>query len=480
MSVQEVKDENKIGQEEKKGTTKKWKKVVLILAGISVGIVITIYLSFSWFFSNRYYFGTIIGNISCGGMTAGEVKNLIANQMKGYTLTIEGREGAQELLTALEIGLEYVPDDTPEKILDSQNPFLWISYFWQEPVYEMPLMVRFDEDSLNQRFQEMPLLQRKNMRKPKDAYIAPYNGSQKCYPVIPEDPGTVLNIEIVKEAVKEAIEHLETTISLEEIACYQDAEIRENDKKLQRVAGILNRYVSTEVIYDWNGTQVTVDGDIIYTWLIWNEKGVRINEEIVQEFVKTKAAENDTYNQRHLFTTTAGETLSLKGSAFGWKTDQAAEVTELLRLVRAGEKRSREPVYMYEGRARGKNDIGNSYVEIDLGNQHLYLYVEGRKILESDLVSGNVSRGYTTPPGVFGLTYKTQNAVLRGADYETPVKYWMPFNGNIGMHDATWRSKFGGKIYLTGGSHGCINLPKKIAEEIYEYVNTGFPVICYY
>lgn len=65
--------------------------------------------------------------------------------------------------------------------------------------------------------------------------------------------------------------------------------------------------------------------------------------------------------------------------------------------------------------------------------------------METDFVSGNMSKAdCVTPPGVFGLTYKTRNAILRGANYETPVNYWMPFNGNIGMHDATWRRAFGG------------------------------------
>ena len=102
-------------------------------------------------------------------------------------------------------------------------------------------------------------------------------------------------------------------------------------------------------------------------------------------------------------------------------------------------------------------------------------------VLETDFVSGNMSKpDCITPPGVFGLTYKTRNAVLRGANYETPVNYWMPFNGNVGMHDATWRSSFGGTIYLTSGSHGCVNLPLNMAAAIYEYMSTGFPIVCYY
>ena len=71
------------------------------------------------------------------------------------------------------------------------------------------------------------------------------------------------------------------------------------------------------------------------------------------------------------------------------------------------------------------------------------------------------------------LKYKQTGATLRGEDYETFVNYWMPFDGGIGMHDATWRSKFGGDIYKTKGSHGCINLPLSVAKKIYEYVQPG-------
>ena len=88
-----------------------------------------------------------------------------------------------------------------------------------------------------------------------------------------------------------------------------------------------------------------------------------------------------------------------------------------------------------------------------------------------------------TPAGVFFLKGKETNRVLRGKivngkpSYEAPVSYWMPFNGNIGLHDATWRSKFGGNIYVNSGSHGCINLPKNKAAELFSRIKVGCPVV---
>ena len=91
-------------------------------------------------------------------------------------------------------------------------------------------------------------------------------------------------------------------------------------------------------------------------------------------------------------------------------------------------------------------------------------------------MSGNLSKGWGTPAGSYPLTYKQRDAVLKGENYRTPVDYWMPFNGGIGMHDAKWRSSFGGTIYKTGGSHGCINLPHSVAKKIYENISAGMPV----
>ena len=67
-----------------------------------------------------------------------------------------------------------------------------------------------------------------------------------------------------------------------------------------------------------------------------------------------------------------------------------------------------------------------------------------------------------------------------GEDYRTPVSYWMAVYGNIGIHDATWRGKFGGSIYKTNGSHGCINTPMKAVSQLYEMVEEGTPVIMFY
>ncbi len=151
-----------------------------------------------------------------------------------------------------------------------------------------------------------------------------------------------------------------------------------------------------------------------------------------------------------------------------------------MEIIRNGESTSREPAYLLEAESHDGPDYGNTYVEINLTAQHLFFYKDGELIVESDFVSGNPSRGNATPDGAYSLTYKERNATLKGENYRTPVSYWMPFNGNIGMHDSSWRSTFGASIYKTNGSHGCINLPPSVAETIFENIEQGIPVLCYH
>lgn len=74
------------------------------------------------------------------------------------------------------------------------------------------------------------------------------------------------------------------------------------------------------------------------------------------------------------------------------------------------------------------------------------------------------------------------NATLKGVNrdgskYASPVSFWMPFNGGIGLHDAPWKSRFGDGEYLTHGSHGCINMPYTPARITFENVKIGTKVV---
>lgn len=458
------------------------KKILLIAVGAFAGILLVIYLGLSLFYHNHFYYGTVIGDMDCGGKNPDKVKRLVRERAAKYGLTIIGREGVEGTVYASDIALEYVFDDTLERIAREQNGFAWISAFRKQPRYQMPALVSYDDKLLTERLNIMLMFQTENMKLPCDAKISEYNTGSNRYEIVKEYPGTILIREKAENAVRNALEQLQEKLFLDEAECYENPSVKEDDPQLDRFCSRLNKYVSSQIRYDWNGEEVVIDGDQISGWLDidFEKHDVKINPERVRRYVDNLSKIHDTYGKARLFRTTVGEEVLIKGGNYGWRVDREGETEALIRMVRAGQRTDREPVYLFEANVKGRDDIGDSYVEIDLTNQHLYLYAEGELILQSDFVSGNLARGFDTPDGVYGLTYKTKGAVLRGQGYATPVKYWMPFNGNIGMHDASWRRKFGGDIYKTAGSHGCVNLPTEAAETIYEYVYKGFPVVCYF
>mgnify|MGYP002225545905 CR=1 FL=1 len=169
-----------------------------------------------------------------------------------------------------------------------------------------------------------------------------------------------------------------------------------------------------------------------------------------------------------------------RGGDYGWVIDKKGEAAQIVEDIKNGESVTREPKYEQRAFVEGADDIGNTYIEIDYTNQHLWYYKDGSLVVDSDLVSGNLNNGNGSPDGVFKVISRQSPATLKGEDYESDVTYFMPFAYNVGLHDASWRSSFGGSIYKNGGSHGCINLPYDAADTIYKNVELGTPVVAYY
>ena len=115
------------------------------------------------------------------------------------------------------------------------------------------------------------------------------------------------------------------------------------------------------------------------------------------------------------------------------------------------------------------------FVEVDISDQKVQMYQDNKLILATDTVTGNPNS--PTNKGYFSVTYKELDTYLVGPGYRSHVDYWIPFDGDIGLHDASWRSTFGGDIYLENGSHGCVNLPNEAAETIYDNVEAGTKVL---
>ena len=274
---------------------------------------------------------------------------------------------------------------------------------------------------------------------------------------------------------------------------YKKADVTRDSAELQDIVNAYNNLAKANITYTFGNETVTLDGNTIKDWLQFDEKGQLLQDDgafrqHVVDYVAQLAADHDTVGTERQFQTTSGRTVYVYGSAYGWKIDQDGEVAQLMQEIQSGTQTTREPVYDMRANAHGTNDLGNTYIEVDLTEQYMWYYQNGNIIFQSDIVSGLPSDpDRKTPPGIFTLYSKSSPAVLRGAmtangtySYEQPVTYWMPFNGGIGFHDADWQPYFGGDRYLTGGSHGCINLPPENAGQLYSLIQYDVPIVCFY
>jgi lipoprotein-anchoring transpeptidase ErfK/SrfK len=178
-------------------------------------------------------------------------------------------------------------------------------------------------------------------------------------------------------------------------------------------------------------------------------------------------------------------------TASGWRTltdyrncvpdyDKSyAEITTALRDKMAGNKDAEATIHVHRNT---KIDANYTRVDVSLSSQTARYYHNGSLKLTTPVVTGK--NGHNTPPGIYSVTYKARNVDLKGnnddgSKYSSHVSYWMPFNGGIGLHDAPWRSAFGGAIHFANGSHGCVNMPPSAAARLYSMVRAGTPVVVY-
>ncbi len=181
-----------------------------------------------------------------------------------------------------------------------------------------------------------------------------------------------------------------------------------------------------------------------------------------------------------MFRSTKGNLVHITGGTYGNLIDRPAEKAYLYEALAERKTEIHEPVYVQEAKAKGLDDIGDTYVEVDMGEQHMYYYEKGELIIDTPIVTGDMMRKRSTPAMVCFVYGKQRNRTLRGPGYASFVNYWMPVKGGIGIHDAGWRDTFGGEIYKTRGSHGCINTPGEAMKIIYEKVEIGTPVVMFY
>lgn len=472
-------------EEEKAYRKHKFRKKLAIVLGSIFGVLAVVYLGFAFFFSSHFMFFTTINGTDVTLKSVSQVEEYMRQQVADYTLTLEESDGDTEEISGSDISLEYVPGDELEKLVKGQENFLWLKALWDHPELEAKVGVKYDEDALARQIEGLACMDPENQVKSVNAHP---EFKETQFEIVPEVVGTQINTEVFNEAVRTSIDGFQHTMDLSETGSYIQPAFVEDSPEVIEANKKMNEYLKAKITYDFDPETEVVDASVISQWVKVNDKmKVTFDKKAVKKYIGELADKYDTKGKSRKFTTATGNTVTVEGGAYGWKINQDEEYKALTENIKKGETVTREPKYSSRAASHGAIDIGNTYAEVDLTNQRAYFIKNGKVVLDSPVVTGNPNKGNATPQGTDSLSYKTRNAVLRGDrlpdgsySYESPVKYWMPFNGGIGFHDASWQSAFGGTRYKTHGSHGCINMPTDQAAKMYELISDGTPVVVHY
>ncbi|MEY3048252.1 MAG: hypothetical protein RL365_290 [Bacteroidota bacterium] len=312
---------------------------------------------------------------------------------------------------------------------------------------------------------------------PKSAYYKYKNGNFK---IEPEILGSTIDTVRFIYLMKDLLKNKPSNFDLEKYNCYRKPEILSEDAKLKSLLPKLTKMLSVNINYSINGENIHLDKNQLGKMITTNEKGkISIDENECYKFINGMAKKYDNIEPSVSFKSHQNKSLPAVKSELGKRMNVNGELKKLMRAIETGESLNINPSFLMNGVPYDAMNRNRNYIEIDISEQKIYCFKQDTIFLSSDIVTGNVSAGMSSPKGAFFIKYKETGATLRGPGYSAFVNYWMPFFEGVGLHDAKWRSSFGGSIYMGSGSHGCINLPFATAKSIYENYGVGSVVVCH-
>lgn len=442
------------------------------------GVMLIVYIAVAVYFSSHFYEDTEIYGIDCSQKSVEEVKKLVADKLDEYRLEIKERGGASEYLSADQIDLKFVDNSSIDRMAKAQRSYIWPIMLMMERDDMAGVAFSYDQKKALTAFKDLECMNPIYTKAPTDAYV---QVTDSGFEVVKETEGNTLNPETTAKALYAALDGGKSVLDLEEEDCYLKPDLYSDDEALVAEAEAKDALVQADITYEFGSRQERVNAPVIAQWITQAADGSYVIDDVeVTEYVESLAAKYDTFGLPRQFYTSLGTTVTLTDGDYGWCMDQDATVVDLLNALESGYQGTMEPQYTYTAMSREENDIGDTYVEICISQQVMWCYKDGVCIVYTPVVTGNPNKGNATPSnGVWSIDAKMQNYTLVGEGYRSPVDFWMPFNGNVGIHDMQTRAYFGGTIYLTNGSHGCINTPYANAKTIYENVSIGTPVIVY-
>ena len=398
-----------------------------------------------------------VGGIDLTGMTLEDAKTALTGAAASYklSLTVNGKLLS---FTAEELGLK-LDDAALAALLDAVA----------NGTEGSDAVFTYDRDALK------GLLKGALNTTPKNATVS-YDSSKGKFVASGGTNGTEYDLDAALDAAAASVANLTASAEAEVKTTAIAPELTASSDKVKSAVSTANGYLNVSLTYTYSPeggseSKESIGVSTVASFIKVSEKmEVSVSKSAIESYASRMSDRYSGADYKGTFKSTG-----LTVTYYGHRVNKSALADDIYTCVTKGTSGTRTAPYS----AKSDLPYGGSYVEVDLSSQKLYLYKNGERLLSTNLVSGCVAEGHRTPTGVYSIYAKQTDRYLTGADYRSFVHYWMPFLGGYGLHDASWRSSFGGDIYLYDGSHGCVNLPSSAAKTIYNNVSVGTKVILY-
>lgn len=454
-----------------------------------------------------------LASVDVGGMTADEAKKAIKTAVGKYKISVKLDDASFDM-TAEDLGLKYNDkadlqelinaankDKKPEKQVklfkmdksDELETALVDSYITAKTQSQSDATAQSDTDAEAKDDEQKKAAtdtQTFDIRSivPYRATIA-YNADAGQFEGVDGVSGDAPVYDNAAANLTSAVKELKDKVELTSATGYVDGEKAADSDLVKKALKEANAYLDVTVTCNFTpatGEAATeaVGKDQIAQWLIVGNDGlsVSLDGENMATYCTELAKKHDVSKKKTgQFKTTGGSVINVPVTSSGQTVDGNKLYEAIADAINNKKSATVEAVYS-EAKEEETGEYvtyGGNYCEVDLTNQMVYVYKNGELVVSSQCVTGCISKGHGTPTGVYSIFSRDKDRYLRGDGYKSWVNFFIPFNGGIGFHDASWRSSFGGNIYLYSGSHGCINMPYSAAKKLYENVTLDEKVIVY-
>ncbi len=487
----------------------KHKKLLMTVAGIFIvaDIALAAGAIYVTGYEDKWYPDTVVNGIDVSGKTYEETTKEIADCMSDYSITIKGRENATLTIKGSDIGLTLKDDSEIARIFDEEHENRFdLKKFSNPSNFDVKLDVKYDAGKLEQLISESQMVAGSDtykLHEPVNAYVKVDDDGKAV--IVPEEDGNVVLEEKLLKYLDEQIRELSSEMDIDDTqkfeGIYRVPQYTSTSDKLQEQCEKYNACLYQWLTWDMgSGVTETITPDDIKGWISLSKKGkVVLDKDAMSDWIENFCLKYKTMGATRKFTTHDGKVIDVKGGDYGWRIDYEATVDAAYEQLTCDKDYSLVQAYFdnpsdenkealttvwepnYSNKAF-KMDYDNptndwdtkNYSEIDLSEQKVYVYKDGKLAHECICVTGLISDPKrATRTGCYYIKEKKTSYVLTGENYSTPTKFWIRImwtgTGYHYMNRRDWKH-WTKDIYKTRGSHGCINLQYDDAKALYDLI----------